>query len=145
MAVVLNLGDLDLPFVQNVYYELILILSDGVLAFVWAWLVLVMALVGWVLVLDPFHTPPHLRVHLALLVVVSQHCLVLTLGPSAVFVAFFELVLLFLDYAVVTVVLMALVVLAGFLEAGILEFVRQALVHQRVQKRARYTGVFIHS
>ena len=85
--------------------------------------------------LVPFHTPPHLRVHLALLVVVSQHCLVLTLGPSAVFVAFFELVLLFLDYAVVTVVLMALVVLAGFLEAGILEFVRQALVHQRVQKR----------
>ena len=47
LAVVLNLGDLDLTFVLRVYYELILILSDGVLAVVlFSWFVLVLVLVG---------------------------------------------------------------------------------------------------
>ena len=117
-----------------------------------------MALVGWVLVLDPFHTPPHLRVHLALLVVVVllQHCLVLALVPRVVFVEF--LVVLFsVAFAVVpfvldlmTLVLLALAassVVAFVLVAFVLEFealgqkwavrkLAQALAHQPAQKRA---------
>ena len=159
LAVVLNLGDLDLTFVLRVYYELILILSDGVLAVVlFSWFVLVLVLVGLLVAFLALYCK--LPAFVAIWLILSQPVLVsrircfLALLPIVfLFSVAFAVVPFVLDLMAVvpfvldlmTLVLLALV--APSFVAFVLEFealgqkwavrkLAQALAHQPAQKRA---------
>ena len=127
MAVVLNLGDLDLTFVLHVYYELILILSDAL--FSWLWLVL--ALVGLLVAFVahycklpafvpcwPILSPPVLVSRIRRFLAVTPRVFLLA---SAVVVVLLGFVL-----HLMMLVLLALVVVPSVV---VLEFVIEALAH----------------